>query len=242
LPLLGQAGFQALAPDLPGYGQTRPDPGHDLSLAGAAEIVAAFLDTLGLGPVWLVGHDLGGGVAQVFASRYPQRLSRLTLGDTVAEDSWPVTPIRLFRAIARLGLYPAVAAARLVPNPYAWWELRRGFADSRRLLPEDARRVFWDGKVSAPEGRRLFAAHLRALDPAQTVAAAPGLASLSVPVQLLWAAQDRFQTWENVGQRLAALLPEPRVDLVKDAGHFLPLERPREYAQALLAWGSSAAA
>lgn len=238
---LAEAGFAAWAPDLPGYGHTRLPPGDDRSLAAAADLLAAWLEGAGSGPrpaapLWLVGHDLGGAVAQILVTRRPDLVARLTLGDTVVEDSWPVTPIRLFRTAARLGLYPLLAATRLVPNPYAWWELRRGFSNPARLDRDTARRVVWDGKVSDPEGRREFARHLKALDSAQTVAVAPHLREIGVPVLLVWGEDDRFQTWEEVGRRLEALLPEPDTEVLGGGGHFLPLERPRAYTQALLRW------
>jgi pimeloyl-ACP methyl ester carboxylesterase len=236
LAKLSEAGYRVYAPDLPGYGLTHLSEDGDYSLASAAELVAAWLRQEGIGPVWLVGHDLGGGVAQILVVRHPELVERLTMGDTVAEDSWPVTPIRLFHLVAKAGLYPALAAARMVPNPYARRELRRAFADPAQLDAETAQRVFWDGKVTDPRGRREFAKHLAALDPGQTVEIAKHLKKIKVPVLLIWAKEDRFQPWETVGKRLEALLSNPDVVLIDDAGHFLQLERPEAYVEALLTW------
>lgn len=244
LPLLAEAGYRAWAPDLPGFGETRLPRGGDHSVAGAAELVAAWLSAEdGEGfpgrPVWLVGHDLGGAAAQVLVTRHSELVSRLTLGDTVAEDSWPVTPIRIFRLLARWGLYVPLAATGLVPNPYAWRELRRGFSNPAVCDRSTAERVFWDSKAKDPEGRRAFARHLASLDAQQTVEAAPRLAELEMPVLLLWGKDDVFQTWDEVGERLRALLPEPDVQVVEGAGHFFPLERPKAYVAGLLEWAGA---
>lgn len=241
LPRLAEAGYRAWAPDLPGYGGTRLPRGGDHSVAGAAELIAAWLSGKGTEsspgrPVWLVGHDLGGAAAQVLVARRPELVSRLTLGDTVAEDSWPVRPVRIFRALARLGLYVPLAATGLVPNPYAWRELRKGFSNPAVCDRSTAERVFWDTKAKDPEGRRAFSHHLASLDPRQTVEVAPRLAELEMPVLLLWGRDDVFQTWREVGERLRALLPEPDVKVVEGAGHFFPLERPKAYVAALLEW------
>src|SRR5262245_56401062 len=61
-----------------GHGDTdRPLTGY--SFHDFAADVAAFLDSLALGPVVLVGHSMGSGVAQRFALNYPERLVGLVL-------------------------------------------------------------------------------------------------------------------------------------------------------------------
>lgn len=235
-PLLAAAGLRVLAPDLVGYGATRPGSLTDHSLQGSADLLVRWIANEGLGPVWLVGHDLGGAVAEMMVTQHPGVVSRLTLGDTVVADSWPVGPIKLMRAGAKLGLYPWLPKLGLLPSPYSRYELRKGFANPRRLTPQDEEQVFWDTKIHDEAGRHEFCNHLALLDDRQTVAVAPDLARVEVPCQLVWADRDRFQPWETVGQRLRSLLPDPDVTIVEDAGHYLPLERPAEYADALLAW------
>lgn len=240
LPRLAEAGYRVWAPDLPGYGNTRIPADGDHSVAGAAEWVAAWLRAGGAGspghPVWLVGHDLGGAAAQILVARHPELVSRLTLGNTVVEDSWPVTPVKIFRAFAKMGLYVPAAALRLVPNPYAWRELRKGFSNPAVCDRPTAERVFWDVKAKDPRGRRAFSRHLASLDAAQTVEASPRLKDLEMPILLLWGKDDRFLPWDDIGERLRALLPDPDVKVVEGAGHFFPLERPKAYTEALLEW------
>lgn len=236
IPTLVEAGHHVVAFDLPGYGQTLLPARADHSLAGAAELVATWL-RIHLGrPAWLVGHDLGGGAAQILVSRHPTLLSRLTLADTVVEDSWPVTPVRMLRAVARTGAYPLLGAVRLLPRPVMWRELRRGFADPARVSSELADRVFFDGKVRDDDGRRAFARHLLALDTAQTVMAAGSLGRLPAPAQLIWGEDDVFQSWEEVGTRLQAALDQPDVTLLPATGHFSPAESPDAFARAMLDW------
>lgn len=230
------AGHHVVAFDLPGYGDTLLPARTDHSLAGAAEMISAWMRiNVGRG-AWLVGHDLGGAVAQIVVSRHPTMLSRLTLADTVFEDSWPVGPIRALRRIARTGLYPLLGAAGLFPNPVMRRELRRGFADPDRATEEVVDRVFFDGKVHDDAGRRAFARHLVSLDPFQTVAAAGTLSRVPCPSQLVWGSHDVFQPWEQVGVKVEAALPDPDVTLLEGVGHFAPVEDPAGFARALLDW------
>lgn len=236
MPRLAAAGHHVVAFDLPGYGQTLLPASADHSLAGAAELVATWIKLHVGGGVWLVGHDLGGAAAQVLVSRHPTLLSRLTLANTVYADAWPVPPIRLLQYVARAGLYPSLAAMRMIPNFWTRRELGRAFADPARLTEEQASRVFWDVKVSDDTGRRAFARHLRALDPFQTTMAAGSLSRLPVPSQLVWGQKDPYLPFEEVGTQLAEALPDPEVTMVEDAGHFVPLEAPDTFARALLDW------
>ncbi len=206
----------------------------DYSLAGAAELIANWFNDKQFAPVWLVGHDIGGGIAQILAVRYPKLVKFLTLGDTLVADSWPVTPIKLFQVVAKMGLYPMMAVARLVSNPYAWYALQRAFADSSRLTHEVASRVFWDEKVKDLQGKKEFARHLKALTPDQTMTVAESLKDIKVPTLLIWGKEDRFQPWETVGKKLESLLPDPDVVIIENAGHFLPIEKPDDFVQAIL--------
>lgn len=233
---LGDAGRSATAVDLPGYGCTAVAPGIDHSLAGAAELVAAWLRQRDTAPAWLVGHDLGGVVAQLLAVRHPDLVGRLTLGDCpVGGDTWPIPPIRLVRALAIAGLYDLPVVTRLAAGALAGPLLRGAAADPSRLDRATLRRVFLDGKVANGAGRRAFSRHLRALDPRQVAAIEHELADVRVPTQLIWGAEDHYLPFRTVGVRLRDALPEPTVTVLDDAGHFAPLERPGAYVEALLA-------
>jgi pimeloyl-ACP methyl ester carboxylesterase len=237
---LAASGRHAVAPDLPGYGATRLPPAGDHSLAGAAELVARWIHAERLAPVWVVGHDTGGAVAQILAVRNPELVGRLTLANSVADGSWPAPRARFATIAARLHLYRPAARIGMVPNWYLRREVRRGFADRRRADTVDADRIFWDTKFSDEGGRRAFERHLAALTADDTAAVVDALPALAVPCQLVWGTADPFQTWEVTGRRLAGLLPDPAVALLDGCGHFAPLECPEAFVAALLGWAGGA--
>ncbi|MGC3001236.1 alpha/beta fold hydrolase [Streptomyces sp. G35A] len=81
------------APDLRGHGRSDWPGVYSLELMRAD--VLRFLDVLGLGPVELIGHSMGGVVAYLLAEDHPQRVSRLVLEDvSVPRPRKPVTPTR----------------------------------------------------------------------------------------------------------------------------------------------------
>lgn len=235
IPRFAVEGYRVLAPDLPGYGATRLPARSDRSLAGAATLLATWLIAREE-QAWVIGHDLGGAVAQILVTAHPEVVSRLTLCDSVFADVWPVTPIRLLRAVARIRAFELMVRLKLGRNPYTSWQVRRGFADPGRIDAATIERVFWDGKLDDAAGRREFARHLELLDNQQTVAIVGDLRGVDVPVHLIWATEDAFLPWSPVGERLRdSFGTAPTVTLIDDAGHFLPLERPDAFADAALA-------
>jgi len=71
------SGANTYALDLPGHGKSKGQ--GRTSIRAYADFVAAFLETLGLEKVTLVGHSMGGATALDFALRYPEGLAGLVL-------------------------------------------------------------------------------------------------------------------------------------------------------------------
>jgi pimeloyl-ACP methyl ester carboxylesterase len=69
---------RVLMPDLPGCGLSeRPDASYELGWH--AQVIARWLETLGLASVDVVGHSFGGGVAQMLLLECPTRIRRMVL-------------------------------------------------------------------------------------------------------------------------------------------------------------------
>ena len=83
------AGHRLVVTDLLGFGRSDPPAGRSLTLHSHAERIVGLLDALCIDRACVVGHDLGGGVAQSLALNWPARVSRLALIDSVAFNGWP---------------------------------------------------------------------------------------------------------------------------------------------------------
>jgi pimeloyl-ACP methyl ester carboxylesterase len=82
MPLLAEAGFTVIAPDLRGLGESAPaEAGYDK--ANVAEDVRQIVRLYGTDPVNLVGMDIGAMVAYAYASRNPAEVRRLVLAESV---------------------------------------------------------------------------------------------------------------------------------------------------------------
>ncbi len=78
-----KAGYEVYAPDLPGCGKT-PETGKRHSYEYLSDFVHDFVTALELRRFYLVGHSMGGGIAQLFAVLYPYMVEKLVLVDSVS--------------------------------------------------------------------------------------------------------------------------------------------------------------
>ncbi len=91
---------RCIAVDLLAHGDTEIAPDQDVSVTANAKMLKEFLDALHIGQVDLVGNDSGGGIAQIFAALYPERVRSLTLTDCDTHDNWPPEAFKPFLAMA----------------------------------------------------------------------------------------------------------------------------------------------
>ncbi|TYP81110.1 alpha/beta fold hydrolase [Blastococcus xanthinilyticus] len=217
---------RVLAVDMLGYGDSEPAGRPRVDLAAQAARLVRLLDVLEVDRAVVVGHDLGGGVAQIMATSAADRVAGLGVVDGVCYDGWPVPLVRAMKAAwpVLAQLPPPVLAAGLRPA------LRTLFAHQDRAT------AFLDRFVepwSRPGGPALLARHLRSLDSVYTQTVAPFLPRLTVPAEVVWGRLDH-QLKQEYGQRLADDIPGARLTWVDDASHFVPADRPDVVAEAVL--------
>ncbi|HET9704447.1 MAG TPA: homoserine dehydrogenase [Vicinamibacterales bacterium] len=109
--LIDPAKHTVLCPSWPGNGSTwtgfdDPTASDSISVAGLADLVAAWLDGCGCTvPVTWVGASLGGMVGVSFAERHPDRCAKLiTISAGLRPDGWGTATRHLQRELVRDGL------------------------------------------------------------------------------------------------------------------------------------------
>jgi pimeloyl-ACP methyl ester carboxylesterase len=158
LSRLVRLGVQVWAPALPGFGGTAELPEEEFSLAGYGRWVAAFLEAVGIdGPVTLVGHSFGGGVAIRAAHDAPAAVNRLVVVNSIGGSAWTEDkgvlrtmaerPIWDWGLHLQADIWPVRQARRVLPviardavpnllrNPSALWRAGR-LAARANLEPE----------------------------------------------------------------------------------------------------------
>ncbi len=94
-------GVRALAWEMVGYGDSwQAGASRDISVRAQAAYLLDWLDALAIERALLVGHDLGGGVAQIAAVRRPDRCAGLVLTNSIGYDSWPIPMVKALAALS----------------------------------------------------------------------------------------------------------------------------------------------
>jgi pimeloyl-ACP methyl ester carboxylesterase len=92
--------FRCVALDLPGTGESSKPPGP-YSTENYADLVAAFLHSIGIGRAHVAGVSLGGAVAVHLAARHPHRVRSLSLHSTWHRtDAYLASVVELWRTLA----------------------------------------------------------------------------------------------------------------------------------------------
>jgi pimeloyl-ACP methyl ester carboxylesterase len=221
--------YRCIVPDWPlGSHELGLHGGADLSLPGIADLVGEFFAALELQDVTLVANDTGGAVAQWVAIRHSQRMGRLVLtpGDAFENFLPPVLRhLQLFgRRPAGLWLVGQTLRFRVIQQlPIAFGRLTVRPID-RWVMDSYTRPLRTSSAV-----RRDFAALVRTISSRYTMEAAQRLPAFTKPALVVWSLDDRLFPLAH-GRRLAKLLPQGRLEVIDDAGAFIPEDQPEQLA------------
>ena len=219
------AGHRLVVADLLGYGRSDPPGGRSLTLRAHAERIVGLLDVLGIDRACIVGHDLGGGVAQSLAVHWPSRVSRLALIDSVAFTAWPSRDVRIARLFLPLIRY--IPTDWLLPIVRA--DLERGYYDTVHATHSIDR---YQRPFHSVRGRGVLLDHVAALDNRETRRLAERLHEIVVPTAVVWGSHDPFLPM-SLGRQLSHAIRGATINVLSGARHFTPEEEPREIAEIL---------
>ncbi|MDR3658480.1 MAG: alpha/beta hydrolase [Mycobacterium sp.] len=228
---LADLGLRCIAPTWP-LG-AHPEPlraGADRTIAGVAGVVAEVLAALDLQDVVLVGNDTGGVVTQLVAVHHPERLGALVLTSCDAFEHFPPPVLKpvILAAKSKTLFRTAIQAMRA---PVA---RRRAFDGLAHRNVDDLTATWVRPGLSDPavaEDLRQFTLSLRT---EVTTGVATRLPEFDKPTLIAWSADDVFFPQED-GLRLAATIPNARLEVIDGARTFSMVDRPERLAELLSA-------
>jgi pimeloyl-ACP methyl ester carboxylesterase len=225
---LAAGGWHAVAPDLRGHGASdHPADEAAYSFEIYAADVVRLADQLGWDRFVLVGHSMGGAVAQLVALDHPERLTGLVLASTFHGPVKGVTS-----ELVELGAW--------VVRTSGMAGLAQALAARRADNPESAA-AFERMQEARPGHAEQSARRLESTSPDMWVAMAPRfvtqddrlekLRSVRVPTAVIVGELDA--TMLEDCRRIAATIPGASLTVVPEAGHVPQLENPQAWWAAL---------
>ncbi len=220
---LAAAGWRVLAVDQPGYGLSSSITPFDLAgMAGAVQrLVEWACERASAQPALLVGHSMGGMVAQELQATEPQCLRGLVLASTSPAfgskaGDWQTQFLQSRFAPLDAGVGMAGLAAQLVPSMWG------------STSPLATQRAAAELMAGVPEAT--YRAAVTALVAFDRRAALP---TIAVPTLVITGEDDRTAAPE-VARRMADKIPGAELVIVPGTGHLLMLEQPLAFDAALL--------
>ena len=219
------AGWRAIAPDLPGYGDSEPDPPG--TWERHVEALGRFAEAMRFEePPVLVTHDWGVMIGLRWACDNPGAARALVISDGgfFSDRRWhDLANVmrtegegeKLMEAFTREGFGAALKQASSGMTDDALDEYWKAFADDTR------RRGHLEMYRSGD---------FEKLEPYEGCVAA-----LDVPTLIVWGAQDRFST-VKLGSRFYDEIAGSELLVLDDAGHFVWEDEPEETSRALVSW------
>jgi pimeloyl-ACP methyl ester carboxylesterase len=216
---LAEAGYRAIAWDMPGYGESPAIAPCDM--AGLAAALVALLDRLDIERAALLGHSMGAMVALEAVARTPARVAALVL--SAGSPAFGKPDGAWQQAFLRDRLGPLDAGGTMAEVAH-------------RLVPSMV------GECFAPEGAALAASIMSRVPPATYRAALhalmgfdrrDALAGIGVPTLAIAGELDPAAP-AAVMEKMAARIPGARYVLLPRAGHLANLEQPAAFNAAVL--------
>lgn len=228
LEALPDAGFRAIAFDHRGHGESvLGDTGH--SVDNLAEDIRTLLVALDVRDAVLVGHSMGGVAVQAFVTRHPE-IARERVRGIVLLSTLAKTPLA-----AHVGRYEG-ALERLVqrlPDSTPLWDAKNlGFVISRmgfgsKPKPSHVELVRRMMRDCSDDTRRLAPKALVGLDLTDAIR------KIDLPTLVIGGTADVL-TPPAEARRIASLIPNARLELLRGGGHMLMLERTDEINRLLV--------
>lgn len=224
--------FTLYIPDLVGGGRSdKPDTTYGPD--DLARSVGELMRELGIWGAPAIGNSMGGYLLMRLALMEPTAMSRLV---NLHSPGLPTARMHALSAVATLSaVFEGVVGALVRMNPERWVHTNVHYYDETLKSREEHRE--YAGALTSEGGIIGLARHLSdTLDVGEMRRFEKALGTLDrfpIPLLLVYARQDKMVP-PVVGERLAKLIPDARIEWLEEASHFAHVDAPEAFLQAAL--------
>jgi len=233
---LAAAGYQVIAPDLRGFGESwKPQDVESYAPLKLLADVVAIMHHFEIRRANVVGHDLGSFLAWTLAALMPRRVSRLVTISVGHPAVWAYPTLEQRRRFWYSLLYIHPAAEQILRQRN--WELMRellaGQRDSERFLRDLQR----PGALTA--GLNWYRANCQ---PTFDLSGNRAVPAVAAPTMAVLGGRQGILTEDAMRDSERFVTGEWKFVLIEDAGHYVPVDAPDQLTDLLLGWFGSATA
>lgn len=221
---LADAGFRAIAPDLPGYGYSDKPADAQYTIDEQARAVIGLMDRLGIEKALIAGASYGGAVASIIALDYPERVNRLILVGAVTNDE---AKRKLLLRISCLPLIGDVATPLFLGSR---WILRKRMQDMYRRMGRPINEKMIASRHHLLATSNTHRAMIRTARHWNANRVEREASLICQPTLLVWGDDDDHIPIENA-LRMRDTLPNAKLIVFNNCGHLPPAEQPEKFVE-----------
>lgn len=214
--------FRAIAPDLPGFGDSEDMRNFSYTLDEAASFLEAFRRRLRLQSFHLVGHSMGGSIAAHYAAKHPGNVRKLVLISTPTRSSSVALRMRMPGVSQFLS-----ATYRFRSEAILKWTFYHGLHKPEYqdldFVRANIQTISHTTKTALIESARLF----------RKMNLEDDLRRINRPTLIVFGDKDRTVSTREVALQKKNL-PQPYVAIITGSGHSPNFERPEIFNQLLV--------
>jgi len=223
---LADAGFRAIAPDLPGYGYSDKPADAQYTIAEQARAVIGLMDRLGIDQAVIAGASYGGAVAAIIALDYPERVKKLILVGAVTNDD---AKRKLLLRISCLPLIGDVATPLFLGSR---WILRKRMEDMYRRMGRPINEKMVASRHHLLATSNAHRAMIRTARRWSANRIERDASLIRQPTLLVWGDHDDHIPIENA-LCMRDSLPNAKLIVFRNCGHLPPAEQPARFVEAV---------
>jgi aminoacrylate hydrolase len=193
------------------------------TVAVLANDALALLDRLGIAKAHVVGHSLGGAIAQHIAVHAPERVEKLVLSASWAGPHPAFLELFALRkqVLQHCGPEAYMLQGNLLGNP-GWWAMQN----------HEAMRAGIKARLASFAGTEIEMERMDAVTSHDLRAKVPGITAETLVI----CARDDGITPLPLSEELASLIPGARFEVMPAGNHFAPVTVPEDFRTRLAAF------
>ena len=234
---LADAGYHAIALDMPPLGFSQKPAAPRYSREDQAKRVIGVLDALNIQKATLLGHSFGARAVAQAALQHPERVDRIVFASAAINFGTPAPSLKRNIISTLLGIQPlrrALTAATFT-NPHFTRKLLQMFVYRPESATDD-----WVGVYQAflkvkgtNNGVADWLPELINEHDSSKSSDEKAYAAIHVPTLVLWGDKDSVTPLSD-GEHLAKLIPAAEFEVMPGVGHLPPIENTAGFNKALL--------